>query len=173
MEQDRRSFLKSAGCIGAATLAATVATQTSTAAPASGEDGKLTELNRLDATELASRIAQRKVSPVEVVDAALARLEATQPALNAFVAIDADGARRAARAAEQSVMRGDALGPLHGVPVSVKDLIDVAGLPARYGSLTMKDNVARADAPSVERLRRTRSGSAGRRQHRAKCRQSR
>jgi aspartyl-tRNA(Asn)/glutamyl-tRNA(Gln) amidotransferase subunit A len=51
-------------------------------------------------------------------------------------------------------MRGDALGPLHGVPVSVKDLIDVAGLPARYGSLTMKDNVARADAPSVERLRR-------------------
>jgi hypothetical protein len=51
-------------------------------------------------------------------------------------------------------MRGDALGPLHGVPVSVKDLIDVAGLPARYGSLTMKDNVARVDAPSVERLRR-------------------
>jgi aspartyl-tRNA(Asn)/glutamyl-tRNA(Gln) amidotransferase subunit A len=51
-------------------------------------------------------------------------------------------------------MRGDPLGPLHGVPVSVKDLIDVAGLPARYGSLTMKDNIARADAPSVERLRR-------------------
>jgi Asp-tRNA(Asn)/Glu-tRNA(Gln) amidotransferase A subunit family amidase len=59
-----------------------------------------------------------------------------------------------ARAAEIAVMRGDELGPLHGVPVSVKDLIDVAGLPARYGSLTMKDNVARADAPSVERLRR-------------------
>ena len=85
---------------------------------------------------------------------ALARLEATEPALNAFTAIDADGARRAARAAETTVMRGDALGPLHGVPVSVKDLINVAGLPARYGSMTMKDNVARADAPSVERLRR-------------------
>lgn len=154
MDQDRRSFLKSAGCVGAATLAATMAAHTSAAEQASGEGGKSSELNRLDATELASRIAQRKVSPVEVIDAALARLEATEPALNAFVAIDADGARRAARAAEIAVMRGDALGPLHGVPVSVKDLIDVAGLPARYGSLTMKDNVARADAPSVERLRR-------------------
>ena len=76
----------------------------------------------------------------------MARLDATQPALNAFVAIDTDGARRVARTAETAVMRGDALGPLHGIPVSVKDLIDVAGLPARYGSLTMKDNVARADA---------------------------
>jgi aspartyl-tRNA(Asn)/glutamyl-tRNA(Gln) amidotransferase subunit A len=154
MDQDRRSFLKSAGCVGAATLAATIAAPTSAAAQASSEDGELGELNRLDATELASRIAQRKISPVEVIDAALTRLEATQPALNAFVAIDADGARRAARAAEMAVMRGDALGPLHGVPVSVKDLIDVGGLPARYGSLTMKGNVARADAPSVERLRR-------------------
>jgi aspartyl-tRNA(Asn)/glutamyl-tRNA(Gln) amidotransferase subunit A len=116
--------------------------------------GKLSELNRLDATELAARISRRKVSPVEVIDAALARLKAIQPALNAFVAIDSDGARRAARAAEMAVLRGETLGPLHGVPVSIKDLIDVAGLPARYGSLTMKDNIARVDAPSVERLRR-------------------
>jgi Asp-tRNA(Asn)/Glu-tRNA(Gln) amidotransferase A subunit family amidase len=102
--------------------------------------GKLSELNRLDATELAARISRRKVSPVEVIDAALARLKAIQPALNAFVAIDSDGARRAARAAEMAVQRGETLGPLHGVPVSIKDLIDVAGLPARYGSLTMKDS---------------------------------
>jgi aspartyl-tRNA(Asn)/glutamyl-tRNA(Gln) amidotransferase subunit A len=154
MDQDRGAFLKSAGCVGAATLAATMATPTAAAAQASGESSKLTELNRLDATELAARIARRKVSPVEVIDAALGRLEATQPALNAFVAVDADGARRAAKTAEMAVMRGDALGPLHGAPVSIKDLIDVAGLPAHYGSLTMKDNVARADAPSVERLRR-------------------
>ena len=148
MDQDRRSFLKSVGCVGAATLAATMTAQTSAGAQATGDGGKLSELNRLDAAEIASRIARRKVSPVEVIDAALVRLEATQAPLNAFVAIDADGARRDARAAEVAVMRGDALGPLHGVPVSVKDLIDVAGLPARYGSLTMKDNVARADAPS-------------------------
>jgi aspartyl-tRNA(Asn)/glutamyl-tRNA(Gln) amidotransferase subunit A len=154
MDQGRRAFLKSVGGVSAATLAATMATPTFGAAQASGGGGKLNELNRLDATELAARIARRKVSPVEVIDAALGRLEATQPALNAFVAVDAEGARHAARAAEMAVMRGDALGPLHGVPVSIKDLIDVAGLPARYGSLTMKDNVARADAPSVERLRR-------------------
>jgi aspartyl-tRNA(Asn)/glutamyl-tRNA(Gln) amidotransferase subunit A len=154
MEQDRRSFLKSTALVGAATLAPKMAAPISAAAQANGAGGNLNELNRLDATELASQIAQRKVSPVEVIDAALARLEATQPALNAFVAIDADGARRAAHVAEAAIMRGDALGPLHGVPVSIKDLIDVAGLPARYGSLTMKDNVARADAPAVERLRR-------------------
>jgi len=154
MDQDRRSFLRSAGYVSAATVAATLATRTSAAAQAVGDTGKLSELNRLNATELAFRIARREVSPVEVINAALTRLEATQPALNAFVAIDADGALRAARAAEMAVMRGSVLGPLHGVPVSVKDLIDVAGLPARYGSLTMKDNVARVDAPSVERLRR-------------------
>jgi aspartyl-tRNA(Asn)/glutamyl-tRNA(Gln) amidotransferase subunit A len=149
MEQDRRSFLRTAG-----SAAAAMATQIAATAQSKGAGSGLTELNRLDATELASRIARREISPVEVIDAALARLDATEPALNAFVAVDADGARRMARAAEVAVMRGDALGPLHGVPVSVQDLIDVAGLPARYGSLTMKDNVARADAPSVERLRR-------------------
>jgi hypothetical protein len=154
MDQGRRSFLKSAGRVGAATLAATMAAQTSAAARAGSEDAKLSELNRLDATEIASRIARRQVSPVGVIDAALARLDATQSALNAFVAVDADGARRAARAAEIAVMRSDAHGPLHRVRVSIKDLIDVAGLPTRNGSLTMKDNIARADAVAVERLRR-------------------
>jgi Asp-tRNA(Asn)/Glu-tRNA(Gln) amidotransferase A subunit family amidase len=150
MDQDRRSVLKATGAsaLTAAVLPLLAAAQTRIV------DGGLKDLNRLDAGELAKRIARREISPVEVIDAALTRLDETQPAINAFTAVDPEGARRAARAAEQAVMRGDALGPLHGVPVSVKDLIDVAGLPARYGSLTMKDNVARADAPSVERLRR-------------------
>jgi amidase len=86
-----------------------MATQTSAAAQAGSEGAKLSELNRLDATEIASRIARRQVSPVEVIDAALARLDATQPALTAFVTVDADGARRAARAEETAVMRGDGL----------------------------------------------------------------
>jgi aspartyl-tRNA(Asn)/glutamyl-tRNA(Gln) amidotransferase subunit A len=147
MDQDRRSFLKTFGGAG-------VATVTAITAPTRRAAAGLKEVNRIDATELVTQIARREISPVEVVDAALTRLEETEPALNAFAAVDADGARRAARAAELAVMRGDALGPLHGIPVSVKDLIDVAGLPARYGSLTMKDNIALADAPSVERLRR-------------------
>ncbi|MEZ5906186.1 MAG: amidase family protein [Geminicoccaceae bacterium] len=107
----------------------------------------------LDATELAARIARRELSPVEVVAASLARLDETEPTLNAFVAVDRDGARAAAVRAEQAVRAGETLGPLHGVPVSVKDLIDVAGLPARYGSLTLQDQVAGEDAPSVARLR--------------------
>lgn len=151
MDQDRRTLLKSAVGVGAATVAAKLASSTSAGAQTNA--GGLSELNRVSAIDLASQIARRTVSPVEAVEAALSRLEATQPTLNAFVAIDADGARRAARAAEAAVMRGDRIGPLHGVPISVKDTIDVGGLPARYGSLTMKDNVARADAPSVERLR--------------------
>jgi aspartyl-tRNA(Asn)/glutamyl-tRNA(Gln) amidotransferase subunit A len=151
MDHDRRTFLRSAAGIGAATIATKLAAPTPSGAQPITDN--LSELNRLTASDLASLIALRKVSPVEAVDAALARLEATQPILNAFVAIDADGARRTAQAAEAAVMRGDNIGPLHGVPVSVKDTIDVGGLPASYGSLTMKGNIARADAPSVARLR--------------------
>ena len=114
----------------------------------------LNEINRLSATEIASRIAGRSLSAVEVTEAALARLNETEPALNAFAAVDRDGAHRAACEADAAVKRGDPLGPLHGVPVSVKDLIDVTGLRAEYGSLTLKGNVANADAPSVQRLRR-------------------
>jgi aspartyl-tRNA(Asn)/glutamyl-tRNA(Gln) amidotransferase subunit A len=144
-------FLGSAAGVGAATIVTRLAA--STPVDAQTISGGLSELNLLTASDLASQIAARKVSPVEALGAALARLEATQPILNAFVAIDADGARRAAQAAEAAVMRGDKLGPLHGVPISVKDTIDVGGLPASYGSLTMKGNIARANAPSVERLR--------------------
>jgi aspartyl-tRNA(Asn)/glutamyl-tRNA(Gln) amidotransferase subunit A len=154
MDQDRRSFLKSVGCAGAAATSAAFSESGPAAAETIGSAGGVAELNRLDASVLVGRIARREISPVDVVDAALRRLEETEPTINAFTAVDADGARRAAQAAEDAVMRGDALGPLHGVPVSVKDLIDVAGLPANYGSLIMKDNIARVDAVSVERLRR-------------------
>ena len=113
----------------------------------------LSEINKLSAAETAGRIADRSLSAVEVVDEALRRLEETEPALNAFVHVDHDGARRAAIEADVAVTRGDVLGRLHGVPVSVKDLIDVGGMPARYGSLTMMDNVAGEDAISVARMR--------------------
>ena len=107
----------------------------------------------MTAGDLAAAIARREVSPVDAVEAALERAEETEPSLNAFVQVDADGAMAAARRAESDVLGGNPLGPLHGVPVSVKDLIDVRGLKATYGSLTRKDAVATADAPSVERLR--------------------
>jgi aspartyl-tRNA(Asn)/glutamyl-tRNA(Gln) amidotransferase subunit A len=111
------------------------------------------ELNKISAVGLARLIAGREVSPVEAVAAALARVEQTESQLNAFIQVDAAGASAAARRAEADVVSGKQLGPLHGVPISVKDLIDVEGLRATYGSLTLKDAVASADSPSVQRVR--------------------
>ena len=105
------------------------------------------------AAELAALIAQRVVSPVEIVDIVLDRIEKTQPTLNAFMMVCADDARAAAKAAEAAVMRGDTLGPLHGVPFAVKDLVNTAGLRTTFGSWALADNVPRADSPSVARLK--------------------
>src|ERR1700726_4590484 len=107
----------------------------------------------MTARELARRIARREVSPVEATRRALAKAEATQATLNSFCLIMADQARDAARDAEAAVMRGATLGPLHGVPFSVKDLIAVGGAPFCFGSRTMAGSVAAADAPAVERAR--------------------
>src|SRR5207302_626761 len=104
------------------------------------------------AAELAALIAQRVVSPVEIVDIVLDRIEKTQPTLNAFMTVCADDARAAAKAAEAAVMRGDTLGPLHGVPFAVKDLVNTAGLRTTFGSWAFADNVPPADSPSVARL---------------------
>src|SRR6266513_4117162 len=105
------------------------------------------------AAELAALIAQRVVSPVEIVDIVLDRIERTQPTLNAFMTVCADEARAAAKEAEAVVMRGDALGPLHGVPFAVKDLVKTAGVRTTFGSWALAENVPRADSPSVARLK--------------------
>ncbi len=107
----------------------------------------------MTARELARRIAAREISPVEVTRRALGRAEATQATLNAFFLIMDEQALAAARGAEDAVMRGAPLGALHGVPFSAKDLVAVGGVPFCFGSRTMADNVAPADAPAVERLK--------------------
>jgi len=114
----------------------------------------LTSLDAMGAAELAQAIRRGDLSPVEATARALARLDETEQDLNAFVMVDRDGAVAQALAAERVLLDGDATGVLHGVPVSVKDLIDVAGLPCGFGSLTMRDYVPAVDAPSVERIRR-------------------
>jgi aspartyl-tRNA(Asn)/glutamyl-tRNA(Gln) amidotransferase subunit A len=107
----------------------------------------------LSAVELAAAIRRRKVSPVEAVDAVLSRVEATK-VLNAFVTLDAEGARRAARAAERALTRRSAtLGPLHGVPFSVKDLIITKGMRTTFGTPLHRDNVPSEDAPAVARMK--------------------
>ena len=94
------------------------------------------ELAYTPAHELAARIRRRDLSPVEVVDAFISRIEARNPSLNALVYLGFDGARREAKAAEAAVMHGAELGPLHGVPAAIKDLFDFKpGWPATLGGI--------------------------------------
>jgi Asp-tRNA(Asn)/Glu-tRNA(Gln) amidotransferase A subunit family amidase len=102
---------------------------------------------------IAAGVREKKVSPVEVVKAHLERVAALEPKLNAFVHLDAEGALREARAAETAVMGAVTLGPLHGVPLTIKSCIDAAGWPTPAGSLLRKEYVPQGDAPLVARLR--------------------
>jgi Asp-tRNA(Asn)/Glu-tRNA(Gln) amidotransferase A subunit family amidase len=112
------------------------------------------ELCWLSATDLAALVRRRKVSPVEVVDAVLARIGRLNPQINAYVTVTDDEARRAARAAERMLGRRQAkLGPLHGVPFSVKDLVITKGVRTTFGTRLFADNVPTEDAPMVARLR--------------------
>src|SRR6266850_5279654 len=112
-----------------------------------------TDLCWMSAADLAAAIAKKKLSPVEVVDATLARIEKLKE-LNAYVTLDAEGARKAAKAAERAVgRRGVKLGALHGVPFSVKDLIITKGIRTTFGTPLYRDNVPAEDAPSVARLK--------------------
>ncbi len=113
----------------------------------------MTELTRLTIEHLAPRLAAGEVSPVEVTQAYLDRIAAHDPELNAYVRVMADSALAEARAAESAIRRGAYRGPLHGIPVALKDLFDVAGVPTTAGSSFFLDNVPVEDAPSVARLR--------------------
>src|ERR1700757_678904 len=110
------------------------------------------ELVYSDATKLAELIRTKEVSPVEVVEAHLDRITSVDPKINAIVTV-ADGVLEAARAAEAAVLAGDQLGPLHGVPFTVKDSIDTAGVPTQRGSPIFKGRVSDADATSVARMK--------------------
>jgi Asp-tRNA(Asn)/Glu-tRNA(Gln) amidotransferase A subunit family amidase len=102
---------------------------------------------------MADLVRRKKISPLELLDAHLGQIEKLNPTLNAFVQIDADAARRQARAAEAAVMHGGELGPLHGVPLSIKSSIDVAGMRCEAGTRLRAGHVAERDAPLVARLR--------------------
>jgi Asp-tRNA(Asn)/Glu-tRNA(Gln) amidotransferase A subunit family amidase len=111
------------------------------------------ELIAVDALTLARRIRSKEVSPVAVVDATLQRIEALQPRVNAFITVTGDEARDAARRAEAAVMAGQVLGPFHGVPFSVKDLLFARNVRTTMGSLIFADQVPTEDAVPVRRLR--------------------
>jgi aspartyl-tRNA(Asn)/glutamyl-tRNA(Gln) amidotransferase subunit A len=105
-----------------------------------------------DANKLAELIRTREVSPVEIVQAHLDRIGAANPKLNAIVTVT-DGALEAAKAAEEAVVAGEELGPLHGVPFTVKDSIDTAGVLTQRGSPIFKGRIPDTDSTSVARLK--------------------
>lgn len=111
------------------------------------------ELGFCSAVELAAMMRRRAVSPVEVMRATLARIERFNPALNAFVTVQSEEAMCSAAKAEDALMRGECWGPLHGVPLHVKDNLFVAGSRTTFGSKLTETNVTTEDCPAVERLR--------------------
>ena len=112
------------------------------------------ELNFLSAVSMAEQIRRKRLSPVELVESHLNRIEELNPKLNAFVHVDAESARRQARLAEAAAGKRESLGPLHGVPLSIKSAIEVAGLRCESGSKLRSGFVPAQDAPLVSRLRR-------------------
>jgi amidase len=102
---------------------------------------------------MATMVRERQISPVDLVDAHLRHIEKHNPKINAFVRVLADQARQSAKQAETAVMRGEALGLLHGVPVTIKDSFDIDGLPTLCGSKFRLDHRASEDATAVARLR--------------------
>ncbi|MBR0643317.1 amidase [Plastoroseomonas hellenica] len=114
----------------------------------------MTEPCDLTAVEARRLIGSRKLSPVELLESCQARIDAVNPAINAMVAEDRGAALAAARAAEAAVMRAEELGPLHGLPVGIKDLEEVQGLRTTYGSPIFRDFVPEADCAMVANLRK-------------------
>ena len=109
------------------------------------------ELTTKSATELARLIRTRTISPIEVVEAHLNRIERINPQLNAIVTLAPDALERA-RAAESALTTGGEIGPLHGVPLTVKDTIETEGVPTISGSRLLREHVPVRDAAVVARL---------------------
>jgi Asp-tRNA(Asn)/Glu-tRNA(Gln) amidotransferase A subunit family amidase len=117
---------------------------------------ELDDIVYLSLTEMAEGVRAKKISPIELVEAHLARIEQLNPTLNAFVTTDTDGVPEQARSAESAIRSSTkitSIGPLHGVPISIKSSVDVAGLPCECGSILRKGNRPTEDASLVKRLR--------------------
>lgn len=113
----------------------------------------MTELCDLDAVALRRLIGAKEISPRELLASCLARIAAVNPTVNAIVAMDIEGAEAAAAEAERAVLRGDALGALHGLPVGIKDLTETKGLRTTFGSLLFEHHVPARDARMVAAIR--------------------
>jgi aspartyl-tRNA(Asn)/glutamyl-tRNA(Gln) amidotransferase subunit A len=152
----RRSFLRTTLAGAATSLVAPMSFAEST-----GDSGKrklpressTSDLTALPLVEVAELIRKKAVSPLELTHACLARIERLNPSLNAFITVTADLALAEAREAESEVQRGKWRGPLHGIPIALKDLFDTAGIRTTAASGVFKDRVPNEDAEVVRRLK--------------------
>src|SRR5258708_24253829 len=103
--------------------------------------------------ELAPRLKRKEVSPIELTRACLDRIEKLNPSLNAFITVTAESALAEAQAAEAEIARGQWRGPLHGIPIALKDIIDTAGTRTTPASALIHDRIPSEDAEVVRRLR--------------------
>ena len=122
--------------------------------------GITTGITFLSASQIAEQVRKHHLSPLEVVEAHLGRIEKTNSKINAFVQVDADLALQQARGAEARLLRKDQLGALHGVPISIKSSIEVAGMRLEVGTKLRAGSIASQDAPLVRRLKA--AGAIGR-----------
>ena len=113
----------------------------------------MSEIAFRSAHELARAVREREVSCRELVEGYLSRIAALNPMVNAVVTLDAEGARRRAAEADEALARGELWGPLHGVPVTVKDSLETAGMRTTCGVRELADHVPDRDAVAVARLR--------------------
>jgi Asp-tRNA(Asn)/Glu-tRNA(Gln) amidotransferase A subunit family amidase len=125
------------------------------------------DLSYASAADLSALIRSRQLSPVEIVQSTLARVERAQPVLNAFITVCAEEALAASREAESAVVRGDSLGPLHGIPFSVKDLVNTKGVRTTYGSKIFDNHVPRSTPQRLHVSRRRARSSSARRRRRS------
>lgn len=107
----------------------------------------------LTITDAAVLISSRKLGAVELLDSVLQRLDKTESYAQAWAYVDDSGAREAAGAADRLSLAGGSLGPLHGIPLGIKDVIDVRNMPTEAGSGALLGNIARSDAGAVRQLR--------------------
>jgi len=146
MHQNRRTFLlATAGALSTATLGPVVAAAQGTPS--------LDDLAWLSLQEGGDLVRLRKVSPVDLTRACLTRIERLNPRLNAFITVTASQALAEARAAEAEIMKGAWRGPLHGMPIALKDLIDTAGVRTTAASAIFADRIPKEDAEVVRRLK--------------------
>ena len=112
------------------------------------------QLPQLELSEVSQAVQKKEVSPVELTQACLARIEKLNPALNAFITLTAESALHEAKKAEAEIGRGEWRGPLHGIPLAVKDLVETAGVRTTAASAVLEDYVPKEDAEVVQRLRK-------------------